>query len=149
MAMGSYVNADQLNCNTGSSAVFYPLPLAKHASSTYFDVLLRQVHTTSAAPLDLCLDDQIALLRDRILRRILLAHQVRKKVYSLLFRSHQYEILEAVHRLLFGESNVTKHYKSKLRWMFGKVQIIASVEATLTDTKDKYIGVFHAYDIRF
>lgn len=95
--------------------------------------------------------DKMRRIYDSITHKIYECHERNEKRYNLRSRKTKFTVGQIVFRRLFHQSDLSKHFNSKLAPKFGKCrikEIINDGRVILEDLNGKLIGLYHSKDLK-
>ncbi|XP_046806230.1 uncharacterized protein LOC124419734 [Lucilia cuprina] len=95
--------------------------------------------------------DNLQLIRKDLQKYLKRAYEQNQQTYNLRTRPETFHVGRVVLRRNFVQSNMEKHFNSKLAPLFVKAKVKEKLGRhyyALVDLEDKPIGTYHAKDIR-
>ncbi|XP_058981048.1 uncharacterized protein LOC131803636 [Musca domestica] len=96
-------------------------------------------------------EEQLKLIRNALKVNIEMSHNGNKERYNLRSRSINYTVGQLTYRRNFAQSTTEKKFNAKLAPIFLPAKIkkkVGKVYYELEDLDGKFIGTFHAMDLR-
>lgn len=113
--------------------------------------LLRNVNLLDEPDTAIRREDQLQLIRKELRKNMSEAHETNRDRYNLRTRPMSYTIGQLIYRRNFAQSSAEKRFNSKLAPVFLPAKIrkkVGNVYYELEDLDGKFIGTYHAKDMR-